>query len=204
MTGRPDATRGGHGGPAGSPRPVFVEDSVLVLRPVEDVVSVLSCGSETLLGDSLVGTGTGVHEARVGPLRSSAALGRAVEIRPGPLRRHGTAVLLAFSWRPTGAAPLLPDFDADLEVRPVDLDRSLLTLRGRYHPPGGRIGRGVDHLVGHHLAEATIRSFLAGLADRLAEGPRRRAPDGGPRRPGGPAPGGAAGTALTDPPNHSM
>ncbi|MST32665.1 hypothetical protein GHK86_08015 [Acidimicrobiaceae bacterium USS-CC1] len=149
-----------------------MQDTVLVPRPVEDVVSALSSGCVALIGASLAGIDADAAEARgrVGPLRSPAGLGKTVEVRRGPLRRHGEATLLAFSWSATGGGALFPDLDGDLEIRPVELDRTLLTLRGRYEPPGGRIGQRMDHLVGHHLAEATIRAFLAALADRLTEG----------------------------------
>ncbi len=158
---------------------MLVQDAVLVPRPVEDVVSALSSGCVALIGASLAGIDADAPEprGRVGPLRSPAALGKTVEIRQGPLRRHGQATLLAFSWTATGGGALFPDLDGDLEIRPVDLDRTLLTLRGQYEPPGGRIGHRMDQLVGHHLAEATIRAFLAALAERLAES-SPRCPDG--------------------------
>jgi len=167
---------------------MLVQDAVLVPRPVEDVVSALSSGCVALIGASLAGIGVDAPESRgrVGPFRSPAAPGKTVEVRRGPLRRHGEATLLAFSWSATGSGALFPDLDGDLEIRPVDLDRTLLTLRGRYEPPGGRVGHRMDQLVGHHLAEATIRAFLAALADRLAEGlPRSPCPDGAGAGPGG-------------------
>ncbi|MDA8285561.1 MAG: SRPBCC family protein [Actinomycetota bacterium] len=148
---------------------MFVEGVVIIPRPVEEVTAGLSSGGVRLLGESLAEVGEDVVllRSRVGPGRSGAMLAKTVEIQPGPTRRHGDTTLLAFTWRPTGVLPLFPELDADLEVRPAGLERTQLTLRGRYAPPGGSVGRGMDRLVLHRIAEATIRAFLADLAKRL-------------------------------------
>jgi hypothetical protein len=46
-------------------------------------------------------------------------------------------------------------------------DQIMLTLMGRYEPPLGAVGRGLDRLVLHRIAEACIRSFLRRTAANL-------------------------------------
>lgn len=150
---------------------MFVQDFMIIARPVEDVAAALVSGGETLIGESLAHVDDDVTHmrGRVGPRGSASVLGKAVVVKPGPVRRHGDSTLVAFTWRPAGTAALFPEMDADLEVSPVGLDRTELTLRGRYEPPGGAVGRGMDRLILHRLAEATVRSFLGELASRLAQ-----------------------------------
>jgi hypothetical protein len=45
-----------------------------------------------------------------------------------------------------------------------------MTLMGRYQPPGGALGRRVDELLLHRLADATVRAFLTSLATSLCVG----------------------------------
>ena len=82
----------------------------------------------------------------------------------GPVRNHGDVTLLAFSWQATGSGSLFPALDADLELSPVGDGRTEMTLMGRYQPPGGALGRRVDELLLHRLADATVRAFLTSLA----------------------------------------
>ena len=109
--------------------------------------------------------------ARVAPEHWPAFLAKTVEIELGPVRHHGDITLLAFSWRATGAATLFPVLDADLEVSPLGEGRSELALRGRYEPPGGLVGRSLDQLLLHRLADATLRAFLTYLAAALTAVP---------------------------------
>jgi hypothetical protein len=44
-----------------------------------------------------------------------------------------------------------------------------LTLRGRYEPPLGTLGRQIDRLLLHRVAEATVRSFMRRLAESLTK-----------------------------------
>ena len=46
-------------------------------------------------------------------------------------------------------------------------DQVMLTLMGRYEPPMGAVGRSVDRLVLHRIAEACVRSFLHRTAANL-------------------------------------
>ncbi|MGO9657576.1 MAG: hypothetical protein ACLQVK_05935 [Acidimicrobiales bacterium] len=70
--------------------------------------------------------------------------------------------------RRQGRGSLFPALDADLELCPLGESQTELTLRGRYQPPGGALGRRIDQLLLHRLADATVRAFVTSLAARLA------------------------------------
>jgi hypothetical protein len=105
--------------------------------------------AEPLLAQVGVGPG-GVHVAK----RVTVRLGQPVQF---PSR-----LSLPMTWEPGGR--LLPRLDADLELGTLGADRAQLALNGRYDPPLGTVGRTVDRLVLHRVAEATIKDFL----DRVA------------------------------------
>lgn len=106
--------------------------------------------------------------ARVGPKNWPAAFGKSVEVRSGPIRRHGDAMLIAFSWEARGGASLFPCLYGDLEIAPLGPDQTVLTIRGSYEPPAGRLGRVADDLLLHRIAQSTIRAFLDALGDQLS------------------------------------
>lgn len=148
---------------------MFIQDFQLIDRPYDDVVTRLRAHATDVLTDA-VGTAQqeGEHlRARVGPSSWPSPLAKTVEIRPGPLRSHVDGVIQPFTWDSPRATSLFPRLDADLEVAPFGTERTQVTLRARYEPPGGLAGRGVDQLVFHRIAEATLRSFLLQLCAAL-------------------------------------
>ena len=154
---------------------MFLQDFQEVDRPWEEVVARLTADTDALLAGAL-DTARSEDEqlrARVGPPGWPAMLAKTVAIHPGSVRSYGDTVLLAFSWEATTGTSLFPRLDADLEVAPMGPGRTQLALRARYEPPGGALGRGVDQLLLHRLAESTIRAFLlricAGLTGEVAE-----------------------------------
>lgn len=177
---------------------MFVQEVALVDCPFDDVARRLAADAPGVLGapalppshpggeltfgaDGPVAAGEAGERPRrrVRPEGWPSVLAPTVVVRVGPVRRREAALLVAFSWAPEGdrAASLLPSLDADLEVVPVGTSETALTVRGFYEPPAGALGRRVDGLVLHRLAEATVRSFLAGVRDRLDPTVRRSEDD---------------------------
>lgn len=148
---------------------MFVQDFMIIDRPSGEVVALLQGDAGSLLGEALEAAGAGLDHLRikVGPGSWPALLAKTVKVQLGPVRRHGEVTLLAFSWQATGPGSLFPVLDADLEVSPLGDQRSELALHGRYEAPGGSLGRSVDRLLLHRLADATVRAFLSHLAARL-------------------------------------
>jgi hypothetical protein len=99
-------------------------------------------------------------EVGVGPL--GPRLGR-VAVRLGEPVRFPSMVSLSLTWEPLGLEGLLPRLEADLELGSLGGDRTQLAISARYRPPLGALGRAVDRVLLHRVAEATLKDFL----DRL-------------------------------------
>jgi hypothetical protein len=86
-------------------------------------------------------------------------------------------------WEPSGW--LLPTLDGELEVGALGRHRTQLALSGSYEPPLGTVGRTVDRLALHRIAEATIKDFLDRVGTAVSTAPA--GPEGRDHRP--PVPG---------------
>src|ERR1700733_12697697 len=114
------------------------------------------------------------HRLRVGPVGAVPLLGTTVKVHVGdPLKRDEVTVV-PLTWKATTAPGLFPVMSADLEIAPVGTDLTQLTLRGRYTPPLGAVGRRLDRLLMHRIAEASVRAFLEQLAEMLSAGETAR------------------------------
>ncbi|MBI5513570.1 MAG: hypothetical protein HY909_07360 [Deltaproteobacteria bacterium] len=77
------------------------------------------------------------------------------------------ATRLPLRWQAAHAPGLFPTMDAVLTLYPLGPEETQLDLQGKYRPPGGLLGNAVDALVGHTLAEASVKRFLEALAAQL-------------------------------------
>jgi hypothetical protein len=73
--------------------------------------------------------------------------------------------LLPLSWKATGPERLFPSH-ADLEIAALGRSRTQLSISARYRPPLGVVGKALDRVLLHRVAEATIKDFM----DRVGEG----------------------------------
>lgn len=105
---------------------------------------------------------------RVGPMTALPMLGKTVRCEVGQALTRGDVTVVPLTWTATSTPGLFPVLSADLEVAPLDPGLTQLTIHGRYEPPLGAIGRRLDRLLMHRVAEATIRSFLGRLVSTLA------------------------------------
>ena len=88
--------------------------------------------------------------------------------RPDVVTR-GESAALALRWEATGpGGRLFPALDADIWLTPAGEHSTRLSLAGVYRPPLAAVGAGLDKAVFHRVADATIRSLLARVADVLA------------------------------------
>ena len=70
--------------------------------------------------------------------------------------------------------PFLLALPALILTRALLLPRAARRLQRLFAVPAGALGRRVDALLLHHLAEATVRAFLCDVRDRLDPAIRRR------------------------------
>jgi len=119
--------------------------------------------------------------SRVGPFGPVPGLSKAVSMQVGKARDRGEGFVIPLQWSATGPTELFPVMLADLEITPLGADQSQLRLSGSYDPPLGPIGRQLDRLLLHQLAEATVRALLGQLVAALLKEPAsQRGP--GPQR----------------------
>jgi len=81
--------------------------------------------------------------------------------------RRGDAWVLPFHWRPTGAAALFPQIEAELQLAPLGASEVRVSFSGHYRPPLGDVGHLADTVLMHRVVERSIRVFLGSLAEGL-------------------------------------
>jgi hypothetical protein len=119
--------------------------------------------SEGAYGDGLTGL------ARVGPLGNVKGMSKLVRVHFLYVVTRGESAVLALRWEATGpGSELFPVLDADISLTPAGEHSTRLSLAGVYRPPFGALGAGLDRAVFHRVADATVRSLLARMADALA------------------------------------
>lgn len=107
--------------------------------------------------------------ARVGPRGSVPGLSRVVRVRIQDLKDIGDSARFALRWEVAGpGGTLFPALDADITVTPAGEHSSTLVLAGAYRPPLGTAGAALDRAVMRRVATATIRAFLAHIAEAIA------------------------------------
>ncbi len=104
---------------------------------------------------------------RVGPFGPVPGLSKAVSVQAGTVRDRGEGFVMPLRWSATGPAELFPAMEADLEISALGAAESQLRISGSYDPPLGSVGRQLDRLLLHQLAEATVRAFLGQLVAAL-------------------------------------
>ena len=82
---------------------------------------------------------------------------------------RGESAVLALRWEATGAdGGLFPALDADISLVPAGGLSTRLLLAGVYRLPPAALGASPGKAVFHGMADATVRSLLARVADALA------------------------------------
>lgn len=108
---------------------------------------------------------------RVGPAVGDHHLGVIVQVRLGsPAARAGTCVM-PIRWEADALSAVYPVLDGDLELSPLGPDRCRLTLTATYRPPLHVVGKFLDAVLLHKVAESTVRSFLEQVAATASSAP---------------------------------
>ena len=104
--------------------------------------------------------------AKAGPRGASSAVAKTVEIEVHRRVRINSSIAVPMTWTATGTPSLFPKLEGDLILAGVGPHITQVALRGTYTPPLGGVGRALDRMLLHHVAEATVKSFV----DRVARG----------------------------------
>jgi hypothetical protein len=111
-------------------------------------------------------------QAKAGPEHSHFA--KSVRIELHEASAADGIVTIPMVWTATGTPGLFPRLEADLVIGALGTERSQVALRGTYTPPLGSIGRALDRLALHRIAEAAIKSFVDRIAGALVVEPARQ------------------------------
>jgi len=103
-------------------------------------------------------------QMRIGPSWAGGRLTRDVRVTIGPPRNRANALVIPLAWEPTKLQALFPVLNGDMELAPIGQGHCRLTLSASYVPPLGELGTHLDHALLHHVAQSTVRSFLARVA----------------------------------------
>jgi hypothetical protein len=107
---------------------------------------------------------------RAGQFGDVHGLSKKVRLEMLEPRRVDDVLRVPLRWVVTGrGGQLFPALDADLDITAIDEQRCVLSINAVYTPPLGGIGAGVDELMLHSAARATVRSLLRGLGRALLD-----------------------------------
>lgn len=74
---------------------------------------------------------------------------------------------LHLKWEAATAPRLFPLMNAELAVYPLTSSETQLDFLGVYEPPFGALGKTVNAVVGHRIAEVSVHSFVNDVAGYL-------------------------------------
>jgi hypothetical protein len=79
----------------------------------------------------------------------------------------GPATRLHLEWEAARLPRLFPLMKADLSIYPITATETQLDFNGLYEPPFGPLGKAVNAMVGHRIAEVSVHRFVSDVAEYL-------------------------------------
>jgi hypothetical protein len=79
----------------------------------------------------------------------------------------GPATRLHLEWEAARMPRLFPMMKADLSIYPITATETQLDFNGLYEPPLGALGKAVNAIIGHRIAEASVHRFINDVAGYL-------------------------------------
>lgn len=115
------------------------------------------------------------HLHWAGPFGNSPGLSRLVRVRfVHPVEQTGS-VSTGMRWEAAGATErLFPALDANITLTAEGDENTRMTLTGVYRPPFGPLGAGLDRVLLHKVATATVHSLMNRLGGALEGTPPAR------------------------------
>lgn len=141
---------------------MFVQDFLVLDTPFEKVGTYVASHERSLI-DSAFSNARAEGErlrTKVGPEGWPRLFSKTVEITVAPIRLRGDSLIMSFRWSSVGGTPVFPTLEGELEFSPLGEAQCEVTVRAQYDPPAGAVGRELDRLLLHRIAEGTLRNFL--------------------------------------------
>ena len=79
------------------------------------------------------------------------------------------ATRLLLEWESATMPRLFPFMKADLSIYPLTATETQLDFLGRYEPPFGAVGKAMNAIVGHRIAEVSVHRFISDVAGYLRQ-----------------------------------
>ena len=76
---------------------------------------------------------------------------------------------LLLEWEATTAPRLFPLMKGELSVYPLTSTETQLDFSGFYEPPFGTVGKTMNAVVGHRIAEVSVHRFISDVAAYLRQ-----------------------------------
>ena len=67
---------------------------------------------------------------------------------------------IELEWEAAKMPHLFPLMNAELFIYPLTATETQLELKGKYTPPLGLLGKAIDAVAGHRIAEASVHQFI--------------------------------------------
>jgi hypothetical protein len=91
---------------------------------------------------------------------------RNIEVK-APEAMTAPVTRLHLKWEAMTLPHLFPLMNAELSIYRLTATESQLEFKGFYQPPLGPLGKAVDAVIGHRIAEASVHQFVTDVAEHL-------------------------------------
>ncbi len=104
----------------------------------------------------------------VGGLQVGAEIAPSIgEIEESGSGNNDLVTRIPIAWGAAHQARLFPFMSAVLSIYPLTATETQLDFQGTYEPPLGLVGAAIDSMLGHRIAEASVHTFIADVAQYL-------------------------------------
>jgi hypothetical protein len=100
---------------------------------------------------------------RIGSRQHNVVAAKTVRLHSGTPIWEQSSIRIPLSWAATGAPHLFPKMTADLTMVPLGDELTQIRFEGVYQPPLGAVGRMLDRVILHRVAELSVKD----LVDRI-------------------------------------
>ena len=148
---------------------MYIKHSVHIQQPVKACTEALTEGPARWFPrlDSKNVSSVGLHVAKV-PVR------KRVVVELGEPVKTTTWMVIPVNWKATFPAKLFPTMTGKIELAPVDVGETRVTVSGMFQPPLGKLGEQLHASVMHGVAESTVKELAESIAKRIEEAIQRK------------------------------
>ena len=95
------------------------------------------------------------------------SVAKSVRMQVGDPSATGDETTVPIIWEATGATALFPKMEGSLMMAAIGSEMTQLAFRGTYDPPMGALGRALDKVLMHRLAESSVKGFVDRIGSAL-------------------------------------